>query len=97
MVFDKLFSFLLKQFNSIILLLQKKGIYHIPKLVVFVSEECHYSNFKFAAFLGIGEQHVIGIKTDELGQINSIELNENIEKQIEEGAVPIMVIATLGT
>lgn len=75
---------------------QKKGTYHIPKLVIFASEECHYSTYKFAAFLGIGEQNVVGIKTDDVGQMISCELNDEIENQLEEGAVPIMVIATLG-
>lgn len=76
--------------------LQKSGIYHIPKSVIFASEECHYSSYKFAAFLGIGEHNVIGIRTDEIGQMIPNELTNSIQTQIEEGAVPIMVIATLG-
>lgn len=64
--------------------------------MIFVSKECHYSNYKFAAFLGIGEQNVIEISTDEIGQMIPNELNQKIEEQIEEGAVTIMVVATLG-
>lgn len=77
-------------------LLQKKGVYHIPKLVIFASEECHYSSYKFAAFLGIGEHNVISVRTDEIGQIVPSDLDVNVQNQIEEGAIPIMVIATLG-
>lgn len=63
---------------------------------MFVSKECHYSNYKFAAFLGIGEQNVIDISTDEIGQMIPQELDEKIAEQVEEGTVPLMVVATLG-
>ncbi|KAJ8963373.1 hypothetical protein NQ318_018849 [Aromia moschata] len=76
---------------------KKKGTNHLPRLVVFASEECHYSIFKFSAFLGIGEGNVVLVSTDEVGQLIPSDLEGKLDQQIAEGAVPIIVVATLGT
>ncbi|CAH1992015.1 unnamed protein product [Acanthoscelides obtectus] len=74
-----------------------KGTCHLPKLVLFASEECHYSIHKFAAFLGIGEENVIGVKTDDVGQIIPENLERRIQEKFDDGSAPFMVVATLGT
>ncbi|CAH1163888.1 unnamed protein product [Phaedon cochleariae] len=76
---------------------KRKGTHHLPKLVILTSEECHYSVHKFAAFIGLGEENVCKIRTDSIGRIIPSDLKHNIEKQMDEGSVPIMVVATLGT
>nr|CAI5833273.1 unnamed protein product [Callosobruchus analis] len=74
-----------------------KGTCHLPKLVLFASEECHYSIHKFAAFLGLGEQNVVSVKTDKVGQIIPESLEDKIQQKINDGSIPFMVVATLGT
>jgi glutamate/tyrosine decarboxylase-like PLP-dependent enzyme len=72
------------------------GCSGLSRFVLFTSEECHYSIHKFASFIGIGEDNVILISTDNIGQIVPEDLEEKIKKEIAEGTVPLAVIATLG-
>lgn len=76
---------------------KSKGNAILPKIKIFTSEECHYSIHKFAALLGIGEENVISIKTNEVGEIIPKCLEGTIINTIQDGAIPLMVIATLGT
>ncbi|XP_018322995.1 cysteine sulfinic acid decarboxylase-like [Agrilus planipennis] len=73
------------------------GASGMPRLVMFTSEESHYSTHKFAAFLGIGEDNVIGVKTDDVGRIIPEDLERTIAEEQEKGGVPFMVVATMGT
>ncbi|CAG9863233.1 unnamed protein product [Phyllotreta striolata] len=73
------------------------GASHLPRLIVLASEECHYSIYKFAAFLGIGENNVCRVLTDDIGRIVPSDMEKKIAENIEQGAVPIMAVATLGT
>jgi glutamate/tyrosine decarboxylase-like PLP-dependent enzyme len=41
----------------------------MPRLVVYTSEDAHYSIAKLASFMGIGTNNVILIKTDEIGKM----------------------------
>ncbi|VEN51529.1 unnamed protein product, partial [Callosobruchus maculatus] len=47
--------------------------------------------------LGIGEQNVISVKTDKVGQIIPESLEDKIQEKLNDGSVPFMVVATLGT
>ncbi|XP_066152280.1 cysteine sulfinic acid decarboxylase-like [Euwallacea fornicatus] len=76
---------------------KKKGNANMSNLVILTSEECHYSIYKFAAFLGIGEDSVHPLKTDNVGQIVPHDLENQIIEIIARGLVPFMVVATLGT
>ncbi|XP_072389098.1 cysteine sulfinic acid decarboxylase-like [Diabrotica undecimpunctata] len=76
---------------------KEKGTFHLPRLIIFASEECHYSIYKFAAFLGIGEESVCRIATDEIGRILPSDLEAKINQAVLEDKAPIMTIATLGT
>lgn len=67
-----------------------------PVLVIFTSEECHYSIYKFAAFIGLGEENVIQIQTNDLGQIIPEDLEKKIQQQLLHDRVPFAVVATLG-
>uniref|UniRef100_A0A8D0KY70 Glutamate decarboxylase like 1 n=1 Tax=Strix occidentalis caurina TaxID=311401 RepID=A0A8D0KY70_STROC len=70
--------------------IKEKGLSGLPRLVLFTSEECHYSMKKAASFLGIGTENVYFIKTDERGKM----IPEELEKQ---GSAPFLVCATAGT
>ncbi|XP_018570715.1 cysteine sulfinic acid decarboxylase-like [Anoplophora glabripennis] len=76
---------------------KKKGTNYIPRLAIFASEECHYSLHKYASFLGIGEDNVFSVRTNDVGEMIVEDLETKIEQQIEEGAVPLVVVATFGT
>uniref|UniRef100_A0A663MIJ7 Glutamate decarboxylase like 1 n=1 Tax=Athene cunicularia TaxID=194338 RepID=A0A663MIJ7_ATHCN len=59
--------------------IKEKGLSGLPRLVLFTSEECHYSMKKAASFLGIGTENVYFIKTDERGKM----IPEELEKQVQ--------------
>lgn len=69
----------------------------MPRLVVFTSEDAHYSVKKLAAFLGIGYNNVYLAKVDTRGKMLVSDLEKQIARAIEEGAKPLMVSATAGT
>lgn len=76
---------------------KSKGVYAVPRLVLFTSELAHYSTKKLAAFMGIGSDNCILVKTDNLGKIDVNDLEKKIEEAIEDGATPFLVTATAGT
>uniref|UniRef100_A0A8C6SPR0 Glutamate decarboxylase like 1 n=1 Tax=Neogobius melanostomus TaxID=47308 RepID=A0A8C6SPR0_9GOBI len=73
------------------------GMSASPRLVLFTSQECHYSITKAAAFLGIGTKNVYVVPSDERGKMIPGALEELIVKATREGAQPFMVNATAGT
>lgn len=74
-----------------------EGLHNLPRLVVFTSEDSHYSVEKLAAFMGIGARNVYKIKTDACGKLCSDHLEAEIVRAQTEGALPFMVSATAGT
>lgn len=77
--------------------IKAKGVYAIPKLVLFTSELAHYSTKKMAMFMGIGSDNCILVKTDEFGKMNVNDLEKKVVEAIELGATPFLVTATAGT
>nr|UGX61743.1 black [Henosepilachna vigintioctopunctata] len=77
--------------------IKTKGLNSLPRLVLFTSEDAHYSIKKMASFQGVGSDNVYCIKTDRRGKMDILDLEAQIIKSIEEGAVPFMVSATSGT
>ncbi|XP_030015110.1 acidic amino acid decarboxylase GADL1 [Sphaeramia orbicularis] len=73
------------------------GLSAVPRLVLFTSQECHYSISKAAAFLGIGTKNVYVVPSDNRGKMIPTALEELIQTAKSEGAVPFMVNATAGT
>ncbi|GER59841.1 pyridoxal-dependent decarboxylase [Patiriisocius marinus] len=67
------------------------------KLIVYTSEESHYSIPKNAAFMGIGRDQVHYIKTNSIGQMNPTHLAARIKEDLENGLHPFFVNATAGT
>ncbi|PSN40570.1 Cysteine sulfinic acid decarboxylase, partial [Blattella germanica] len=74
-----------------------KGLFGIPPLVAFASEDGHYSVKKGAHWLGIGTDNVIPVKTDSHGRLLPSDLIRCVENAIAEGKKPFFVTATSGT
>lgn len=66
-------------------------------LVVYTSEESHYSIPKNAAFAGIGRDNVRKIPANEFGSMDAKLLRKVILEDKAKGLHPIMVNATAGT
>ncbi|XP_069828276.1 cysteine sulfinic acid decarboxylase isoform X2 [Dendropsophus ebraccatus] len=76
---------------------KEKGMNALPRLVVFTSQESHYSVQKGAAFLGIGTDNVILVDTNDRWKIMPEDLEHKIQKVKDKGSVPFLVSATCGT
>ncbi|XP_071941824.1 cysteine sulfinic acid decarboxylase-like [Antedon mediterranea] len=76
---------------------KEKGLYGIPKLAIFTSEQSHYSLKKGAFFLGLGLDSLKIVKCDEIGKMIPEELEKEIEKATQDGFLPFFVNATSGT
>ncbi|KAJ8664563.1 hypothetical protein QAD02_006225 [Eretmocerus hayati] len=77
--------------------IKQKGMAAVPRLIIFTSEDAHYSVKKFAAFLGFGTENVWNVSVDERGKMRLDELESRISKALSIGAKPLMVSATAGT
>uniref|UniRef100_A0A8C9VG75 Cysteine sulfinic acid decarboxylase n=1 Tax=Scleropages formosus TaxID=113540 RepID=A0A8C9VG75_SCLFO len=74
-----------------------QGLWAVPRLAAFTSQESHYSLCKAASFLGIGLDNVFMVKVNERGCMIPEDLDEKIELARSQGAVPFLVSATSGT
>ncbi|XP_027848865.2 cysteine sulfinic acid decarboxylase [Aphis gossypii] len=74
-----------------------KGMHGLPRLVVYTSVDAHYSIKKLCAFEGIGSDNLYLINTDAKGKMDVGHLRQQIQRTLEEKAIPIMVSATAGT
>jgi glutamate/tyrosine decarboxylase-like PLP-dependent enzyme len=74
-----------------------QGVHRGEHPVMFVSDQAHYSFPKAANVLGIGQENVIAVKTDEAGRMIPDELDAEIRKARAQGARPFFVGATAGT
>ncbi|XP_063698333.1 cysteine sulfinic acid decarboxylase [Culicoides brevitarsis] len=77
--------------------IKTRGLFGLPRLVLFTSEDAHYSVKKLASFMGIGFDNVFPIKTDSRGKMCLVNLEQQIQRAITEGGKPFMVSATAGT
>jgi aromatic-L-amino-acid/L-tryptophan decarboxylase len=69
----------------------------IPQLRIYCSEEAHSSVEKAAITLGIGRAGTVRIPTDESFRMRPALLRQAIERDLQSGARPICIVATLGT
>ncbi|PEI82856.1 aspartate aminotransferase family protein [Bacillus pseudomycoides] len=64
----------------------------------FASENAHYSLLKSAEATGIGTNHLIKVKTDPYTNSMDIEnLEDNMINIIENGGIPLYILATMGS
>ena len=67
------------------------------KYRIFCSEVSHFSVQKSAALLGLGYNAVVSVAVDEQFRMDVDELNSKIEQTVQDGLIPIAVVATMGT
>lgn len=67
------------------------------RMAFYVSEEAHATNLEAADMLGLGEQAVRGIPTDERFAMRVDELRRAIAGDVAEGIRPVAVVGTAGT
>lgn len=66
------------------------------KLVVYASEQCHYSFVKSVDILGLGRENLRKVETDSRFHIRTDLLREAIERDLHEGHTPVCVAGAAG-
>ncbi|GBP26637.1 Glutamate decarboxylase 1 [Eumeta japonica] len=74
-----------------------KGIKALPEMIIFSSEDSHYSVGKAAHWLGFGTDSVRLVRVNEHGQMLTDELEVAIKDELTHGRHPLFVNATAGT
>lgn len=74
-----------------------KGVFGMKQLVLFTSEESHYSFKKNAHLMGIGTDNCISVKTNDRGQMLVLDLEDKIKQALKEDKQPFFVNATAGS
>lgn len=62
-----------------------------------IHDKSHYSVTKSVNWLGLGEENVLKIKTDDTSRIDTVELEAAVVASIAEGSKPLVVSVTAGT
>lgn len=65
-------------------------------LVMYASEQCHYSFVKSVDILGLGRENLRKVATDDLFHIRMDSLREEIERDLNSGRVPCCVAGSAG-
>lgn len=68
-----------------------------PGLVMFTSDDSHYSVMKAASVMGIGTNNVVTVESNEYGQMLVDDLEAKINAAIAKKLTPFFVNATCGT
>ncbi|KAL0809488.1 hypothetical protein ABMA28_011035 [Loxostege sticticalis] len=77
---------------------KEKGLSSIPgHLVMFTSDQCHYSVKSCASVCGLGTDYCIAVPSDERGRMIPTELERLVRYHKDRGNVPFFVNATSGT
>jgi aromatic-L-amino-acid decarboxylase len=78
--------------------IKDRGVRTAPgDLVIYASEQCHYSIDKSADLLGLGRDGVCKIPTDERFHIIPEALREAIAKDRDAGRIPCCIVGVAGT
>lgn len=76
----------------------KRGVRAVPsELLVYASEQCHYSIEKSLDLLGLGRDSLRKIPTDENFHVRTKDFHDQIQKDRVEGRRPFCVVAVAGT
>ncbi|EDV97375.1 cysteine sulfinic acid decarboxylase [Drosophila grimshawi] len=73
------------------------GMFGLRPLVIFTSEDAHYSLKKAAHWLGIGADNCIAVRTNARGQMSLADLEDKIKAAQARGHDPLFINATAGT
>jgi len=77
--------------------INKKGFPADKTFTVYCSSETHSSIEKNVKIAGFGQKNLRKIPVDKNYALNSIELEKTIRKDLQQGNIPVCVVATLGT
>ncbi len=77
--------------------INRKGYTENNQYRVYCSEETHSSAEKGAKIAGIGKENVVKISTDGNLSMSPQSLKEHIKRDLDQGYIPLCIIATLGT
>jgi len=69
----------------------------LPRLRIYTSDQAHSSAEKAAIALGVGEENVIRIPSDNQFRIDVNSLGQSIAEDRQNGLQPMAVVATVGT
>jgi aromatic-L-amino-acid decarboxylase len=69
----------------------------LPRLRIYTSDQAHSSAEKAAIALGLGEENVIRIPSDDQFRMDVASLGQAITKDRQKGSYPMAVVATVGT
>ena len=84
--------------DSIAASIKDRGVRTAPgDLVIYASEQCHFSIDRSADILGLGREGVRKIPTDDRFHISIDALKEAIGKDREAGLVPCCIVGVAGT
>ena len=84
--------------DSIAASIKDRGVRTAPgDLVIYASEQCHFSIDRSADILGLGRESVRKIPTDDRFHISIDALKEAIGKDREAGLVPCCIVGVAGT
>ncbi len=76
----------------------KEGIFSINKRpIIYCSDEVHHSIAKAVKIAGLGYQVINHIPVDDKQSMRTVELENQIQKDIALGHQPLMIVATAGT
>ena len=70
---------------------------NLPRLRIYTSDQAHSSAEKAAIALGVGEENVIRIPSDDQFRIDVNSLGQSIAEDRQNGLQPMAVVATVGT
>lgn len=74
-----------------------KGLHAVGRLVLFSSEESHYSLDKAAFAQGFGTDNLVKVPCDASGRMDPVALRNLVQQTVDEGGKPFFVNATAGT
>src|SRR6185369_13605658 len=78
--------------------IKDRGVRTAPRdLVIYASDQCHYSIDKSADLLGLGREGVRKIPTDDRFHIRVDALRETIARDREAGLLPCCIVGVAGT
>jgi aromatic-L-amino-acid decarboxylase len=69
----------------------------LPRLRIYASDQAHSSVEKAAIALGIGEENVVRVASDDVFRMKAPLLGEAIARDRRQGLRPLAVVATIGT
>jgi len=69
----------------------------LPRLRIYTSDQAHSSVEKAAVALGLGEENVVRIPSDDQFRFDANSLGQSITKDRQNGLQPMAVVATVGT